>query len=79
MEAAVRQKVLIDVVLPEIGADSRAMRLARDAVLVVGFALFMTVLAQIAIRLPNTTVPITAHNLWGSAYRRLARQQTGRP
>ena len=61
MEAAVRQKVLIDVVLPEIGADSRAMRLARDAVLVVGFALFMTVLAQIAIRLPNTTVPITAH------------------
>ncbi len=59
MQASVRQKVLIDVLVPGVWVPTRASRLALDAVLVVGFALFVAVCAQIAIRLPATTVPIT--------------------
>ena len=59
MEASARQKVLIDVVVPGIGAQSRTGRLAIDSVLVFGFALLVALFAQIAIRIPTTTVPIT--------------------
>lgn len=37
--------------------------LARDGLLVVGFSLFMTLTAQISIRLPWTPVPITGQTL----------------
>ena len=59
MQAGARQVVLIDVLVPRIGAPTAVNRLARDAVLVVGFAFLMAAFAQIAIRLPTTTVPIT--------------------
>ena len=59
MQASARPGVLIDAVLPRIGAPTRVNRLALDAVLVVGFALLVAVCAQIAIRIPTTTVPIT--------------------
>lgn len=59
MQATANPRVLIDVVIPRIGSESRANRLALDAAIIVGFALFVAVCAQIAIRLPNTTVPIT--------------------
>jgi biotin transport system substrate-specific component len=59
MEATARPKVLMDVVLPRLGAQSRANRLALDAVLVLGFAVLVAACAQIAIRIPTTTVPIT--------------------
>lgn len=60
MQASARQEVLIDVLVPRIGAPTTVNRLARDAVLVVGFAFLMAAFAQIAIRIPETTVPITA-------------------
>ncbi len=59
MQAGARQKVLIDVVIPELGAQSRLNRLAMDAALVVGFAFLVALCSQIAIRIPTTTVPIT--------------------
>ena len=59
MQAGARQEVLIDVLVPRIGASTRVNRLARDAALVVGFAFVMAAFAQIAIRIPTSTVPIT--------------------
>jgi biotin transport system substrate-specific component len=59
MATAAQPRVLIDVVIPRIGADSRANRLALDAAIIVGFALFVAVCAQFAIKIPTTTVPIT--------------------
>ena len=59
MQASARQRVLIDVLLPEPAAESRLGRLAVDAALVIGFALLLGLFAQIAIRIPTTTVPIT--------------------
>ena len=59
MATAAQPRVLIDVVLPKIGADSRANRLAMDVAIIVGFALFVAVCAQIAVKIPTTTVPIT--------------------
>ena len=59
MQTTANPRVLIDVVIPRIGSESRANRLALDAAIIVGFALFVAVCAQIAIRIPTTTVPIT--------------------
>ena len=59
MVASPRQRVLVDVLLPDIGANSRASRLALDSALVVGFAFLVAVCAQIAFKIPTTTVPIT--------------------
>ena len=59
MQASARPAVLVDVFLPGTRAQSWTSRLAVDAVLVVGFAFFVAVCAQIAIRIPTTTVPIT--------------------
>ncbi len=50
---------LADAVVPRINSDSRAAVLARDLALMTGFALFTALCAQIAIRTPWTTVPIT--------------------
>ena len=51
-----RPRVLVDVVIPGSG-------LLRDALLVASFAIFTAVMAQIAIRIPTTTVPITGQTL----------------
>ena len=59
MQAAAPPRVLIDLVLPDVRTESRATRLAIDAALVVGFALLVALCAQIAIKIPTTTVPIT--------------------
>ena len=59
MEAAVRSRVLIDVILPEVRAGSRTTRVAVDAALIVGFALLVALCAQISIKFPTTIVPIT--------------------
>ena len=59
MEASTRQKVLVDALIPGIGADSRANRFAIDATLVLGFAFLLAVCAQFALKIPTTTVPIT--------------------
>ena len=50
---------LADAVFPRIRAGGRAAALARDFALMVGFAGFVALFAQIAVRLPWTTVPIT--------------------
>lgn len=59
MQARAQAPVLIDVVLPGDWIQTRIQRLAVDAGLVVSFAFLMTLVAQIAIRIPTTTVPIT--------------------
>jgi len=50
---------LADAVFPRITTDNRTAALARDLALMVGFALFVAMCAQITIRTPWTTVPIT--------------------
>lgn len=50
---------LADAVFPRIHTDSRYIAYARDAALMLGFAGFVALCAQIAVRLPWTTVPIT--------------------
>ncbi len=52
MATKTRTLTLVDAVIPGAG-------LLRDALLVIGFAAFTAVFAQIAIRFPGTTVPIT--------------------
>jgi biotin transport system substrate-specific component len=52
-------RTLADAVFPRIDTDSRAIGIARDAALIAGFALFVALFAQIALRVPWTTVPIT--------------------
>jgi biotin transport system substrate-specific component len=59
MQARVPAPVLIDVVLPGEWIQTRVQRLAVDAGLIVSFAFLMTLVAQLAIRIPTTTVPIT--------------------
>ena len=59
MEAIARPKVLIDAVIPDGGGRSLANRLAMDAALVLGFPFLVAVCAQVAIKIPTTTVPIT--------------------
>lgn len=56
MQLAPTRPTLIDSVIP-------GKSLARDIALVVGFSLLVTVFAQIAIKLPFTTVPITGQTL----------------
>ena len=50
---------LADAVFPRVQTDSRVAALARDVALMVSFAGFVALCAQIALRLPWTTVPIT--------------------
>ena len=50
---------LADAVFPRIQPDRRVAALARDIALMVGFAGFVALFAQIAVRTPWTTVPIT--------------------
>jgi biotin transport system substrate-specific component len=59
MQATANPRVLIDVVIPRMGTESRANRLALDAAIIVGFALFVALCAQLAVKIPTTTVPIT--------------------
>jgi len=50
---------LADAVFPRVRGDSRIAAFARDFALMAGFAGFVALCAQIAIRTPWTTVPIT--------------------
>ena len=50
---------LADAVFPRLATDSRTIAWARDIALMTGFAAFVALFAQIAVRLPWTTVPIT--------------------
>jgi biotin transport system substrate-specific component len=61
MQAGIRQQVLIDVLVPQtlFGMDSKVGAYVRDAVLILGFAILLSLCAQIAIRIPFTIVPIT--------------------
>lgn len=52
-------RTLADAVFPRVGADNRALTLARDFGLMFGFSLFVALFAQIVVRVPWTTVPIT--------------------
>ena len=56
MQATSRSNTLIDAVVPGQG-------ILRDVALIAGFSLLVTVFAQIAIKLPFTTVPITGQTL----------------
>jgi biotin transport system substrate-specific component len=50
---------LADALFPRVESDSRVMAVARDLALMIGFAAFVALCAQIQVRLPWTTVPIT--------------------
>jgi biotin transport system substrate-specific component len=50
---------LADALFPRIESQSRAAAWARDVALMVGFAALVALVAQIQVRLPWTTVPIT--------------------
>jgi biotin transporter BioY len=50
---------LADAIFPRFDSGTRTAALARDVVLMVGFAAFVALAAQIQVRLPWTTVPIT--------------------
>ena len=53
------QPVLVDILYPKNLASTTTGRIAREIILLVGFASFVTICAQIIIQLPFTTVPIT--------------------
>jgi biotin transport system substrate-specific component len=56
---ATTSRTLADAVFPRIDTDSRAVAIARDVALMFAFALGVALFAQIALRVPWTTVPIT--------------------
>ena len=60
MQAVANPRTLIDVLVPEFKAEDRVFAITRNIVLMLGFAGFVALSAQIAVRLPWTTVPITA-------------------
>ena len=59
MAMVARPAVLADALIPRVWVQTRAQRIATDFVLMFGFAWFVTLFAQMAIRLPWTPVPIT--------------------
>ncbi len=59
MQATARPAVLIDALIPRAWVESRAARIAVDVALMFAFAGFVTLCAQVAVRLPWTTVPVT--------------------
>ena len=59
MQATANPRVLVDAILPDLRASSFASRLAVDAALIASFALLVALCAQIIIKIPTTTVPIT--------------------
>lgn len=63
MQATLPQRVLIDFVIPRAWTQTQRNRIAVDVVLILGFAAFVSICAQIAIRFPTTTVPITGQTL----------------
>ena len=59
MAIAARPLVLADVLVPRDWAQTRVQRIATDFALMFGFAWFVALFAQLAVRLPWTPVPIT--------------------
>ena len=55
----VAQPTLADALFPRVETNSRAIAWAREIALMVGFAAFVALAAQIQVRVPWTTVPIT--------------------
>ena len=59
MQAGVKKRVLIDFLIPEFGDQTRMGKLAIDIALVVSFAFLTAIFAQMSVKIPTTTVPIT--------------------
>ena len=59
MNIATPARTLGDVIFPPMPTRSWPIRLARELAIVIGFAWFVALFAQIVFRLPFTTVPIT--------------------
>ena len=59
MQAGIKEQVLIDALIPDLGFNFKYGVYVREAILVLAFAILMIICAQIAIRLPGTVVPIT--------------------
>ena len=55
-----RTRALVDAVIP---LDDDRARIARDVLLIVGFSLFVAVMARFSVHLPFTPVPITGQTL----------------
>ena len=82
MQAAANPRTLIDAIVPLYRPDDRVYAIARDIAIMVGFALFVSLCAQIAIRLPWTPVPITGQTFAvlgdGRGVGRVARRRVAR-
>ena len=59
MQATASNGVLVDVALPGLRSFSLSKRIAVEAIIIFGFAILVGICAQIAIKIPTTTVPIT--------------------
>jgi len=59
MQATVSKGVLVDVAFPRLRSFSLERRIAAEAIIIFGFAILVGICAQIAIKIPTTTVPIT--------------------
>ena len=59
MQVAANPRTLIDAIVPLYRPDDRVYAIARDIAIMVGFAFFVSLCAQVALRLPWTPVPIT--------------------
>ena len=59
MQATASNGVLVDVIFPSLRRSSLYKRIAFEALIIFGFAVFVGICAQIAIKIPTTTVPIT--------------------
>src|SRR3989304_3391653 len=73
-------RTLADALFPRFGSEGRLVALARDLTLMFGFAAVVALFAQIALRLPWPTVPITGQTfavlVTGGA---LGARRVGRP
>ena len=59
MQATVSNGVLVDVVFPSLRLFPLSKRIAIEAIIIFGFAILVGICAQIAVKIPTTTVPIT--------------------
>ena len=59
MLTTVSRGVLVDAAFPSIGSLPLTRRITVEAIIILGFAILVGVCAQIAIKIPTTTVPIT--------------------
>lgn len=59
MQATASNRVLVDVAFPSLRSFPLSKRITVEVIIIFGFAILVGICAQIAIKIPTTTVPIT--------------------